>query len=86
MREFSERFGITSFLATKSPDLILIENIWDLIKSRLALCCVTMWADIEILVAQIWSNLVTQEYCKSLHNSISTRINEMIKHNGLRIK
>ena len=64
MRDSFKRYGISLPLwPPKSPDLSVFENIWSLIKAQLALFCVTMLADIEILVPQIWNDLVKQEYC-----------------------
>lgn len=39
-------------------------------------------ADIDRIVPELWNKLVTSEYCRALHDSISRRIDEVIANKG----
>ena len=67
---------------SKSPDLNIIENVWGLMKYELRS---QVFEDLDLLwseVARIWENSITENFIKSLYESIPRRIRAVIQSSG----
>ena len=65
-----------------SPDLNIIENVWQLLKRKLNRMQIR--SKNQLLVASIstWEQVATKEFIWSLIESIPTRIESVIKNHG----
>lgn len=65
-----------------SPDLNPIENIWNLMKTRLKKRDVTSKKSLIENLNEIWSKEISEEYLDKLIESMERRIEECILNNG----
>lgn len=66
---------------SQSPDLNPIENLWAFIKNKLKGKDFKKKDDLIAEVMNIW-NSITVEFCENLVDSMSSRICEVLRHNG----
>ena len=62
-----------------SADLNPIENLWTIIKDKVADEHSTCAKDLEMQIKRIWTQKITAEYCKHLVHSMSCRLQAVIK-------
>lgn len=65
-----------------SPDLNPIENLWELMKRRVASKCPRNMQDLIYWLKITWCRDVTPELCQKLAYSMPNRINSVIKNKG----
>ena len=71
---------------SRSPDLNIIEHVWGRIKHEIRS---EVFDDLEELweeVARCWENLITENFIRSLYDSMPRRINAVVQSNGLHTK
>ena len=64
-----------------SPDLNLIENLWPILKDKVADKHPTIAKDLE-LAKRIWTQKITAEYCKHLVHNMLCCLQAVIKNKG----
>ena len=65
-----------------SPDLNPIENCWVVLKKEVAKQNPTSYNDLRSKIKTVWSQHISQEYCKSLIASMPMRIQAVLKERG----
>ena len=65
-----------------SPDLNSIENLWTILKNKVANEHPTSAKDLEMAIKRIWTQKITAEYSKHLVHSMSCRLQAVIKNKG----
>lgn len=71
---------------SSSPDLNVIENCWSLMKKRVAAHHPTSEESLQAIIKHVWTHEVTSEYCHNLIRSMPSRLQAVIKNNGLPTK
>jgi len=69
-----------------SPDLNVIENVWHLLKRKVADKNPTSAGDLRKKIIRVWTTEITPEYCKTLVHCMPKRIMTMLKNRGLPTK
>ena len=69
-----------------SPDLNPIENLWRILKRKLAQKAPKNLADVRYWLTKIWCTEISRDLCQSLVNSMPKRINDVIKNKGYSTK
>jgi len=69
-----------------SPDLNPIENLWIILKRKLAAKAPKNMNDVRFWLTRIWCSDISPELCKSLVDSMPTRISNIIKNKGYSTK
>lgn len=69
-----------------SPDLNPIENLWELLKRKLAAKCPKNLQDVVFWLKYIWCHEVTPELCQRLANSMTDRITDVLHKKGHQTK
>lgn len=65
-----------------SPDLNPIENMWTLIKQKVAEQAPTSEKDLIEVIKRVWVTEVSQQYCENLVTSMPRRIEAVLKSRG----
>ena len=65
-----------------SPDLNPIENLWDIIKRRVALAKCTTIEGLKNEIRRVWVTDTSPDLCKNLVDSMPRRIAAVLKNNG----
>ena len=65
-----------------SPDLNPIENLWAILKDKVADELPTSAKDLEMAIKRIWTQQITAEYCKHVVHSMLCRVQAVIKNKG----
>ena len=68
------------------PDLNSIENLWTLIKKKVSTSNPTNMNELKRIIKEVWCKDIDENVCKNLTNSISIRIQKVIKNKGYHIK
>ncbi|GAV04150.1 hypothetical protein RvY_14472 [Ramazzottius varieornatus] len=69
-----------------SPDMNLIENVWNIMWQYIGKRCPNTTPDLERLLYEAWDKLVTPELCKKLYGTMERRLEDLLLNNGLRTK
>ena len=69
-----------------SPDLNPIENLWELMKRRLAKRCPKNMQDVRYWLTRIWCQELSKELCKKLVTSMQKRIKDVLRRKGQQTK
>ena len=64
-----------------SPDLNVIENIWDIIDKKLTKCHPTSVNDLQLMILKLWTETSAQA-CTDLVQSMTRRIKKCIQVRG----
>ena len=65
-----------------SPDLNPIENLWAILKDKVADEHPTSAKDLEMPIKGIWTQTIGAEYCKRLVRNMPCRLQAVIKNKG----
>lgn len=65
-----------------SPDINPIENLWEILKQRVADERSTNISDLKNTIRRVWTTDISEELCKSLCLSMPKRIREVVKNKG----
>jgi len=65
-----------------SPDLNPIENLWELLKRKLAAKCPKNMQDVIFWLKYIWCREITPELCARLVNSMPRRLRTVLSKKG----
>ena len=65
-----------------SPDLNPIENLWTLMKRKVADMNPTSETSLKEAIKKVWTTAITPEYCLSLANSMPDRIKAVLANKG----
>jgi len=67
----------------QSPDLNIIENVWQRLKQELQndATCIATVDDLKARIRHLWENLPVN-YVQSLYHSIQRHIKAVVKNNG----
>lgn len=65
-----------------SPDLNPIENLWSLMKDKVAEKQPSSLSCLEKAIKDVWVTEISQDYCKSLVNSMPRRLQMVIQNKG----
>jgi hypothetical protein len=65
-----------------SPDLNVIENVWHVLKRKVAEQNPTSAEDLKKKILQVWTTQITPEYCKTLVHSMPRRITAVLQNRG----
>jgi transposase len=65
-----------------SPDLNPIENLWNMMKRRVARCNPSSLHDLKQQIMHAWCNEVTSEECLRLIESMPRRISAVMRNHG----
>lgn len=65
-----------------SPDLNPIENLWELLKRRLAKRSPKNLQDVRYWLTHIWCQEISKELCLNLVNSMPRRIRDVLRRRG----
>jgi transposase len=80
--KWKEEYEITSIdWPSNSPDLNPIENVWELLKSKVAKVKITTKEEFIKCIENKW-NEISQETINNIIDSMSRRIEEVINNNG----
>ena len=71
---------------SKSPDLNVIGRVWAAMRNRIEYRPLMSLADIEKRVPELWKEVVTPEFCRSLYNSIPNLVARCKKNHGYRVR
>ena len=66
----------------KSPNLNPFENLWIILKNKVAEKKATSSIDLEKAIKELWVKEITAEYYRKLIKCMPKRINDVIKCNG----
>ena len=66
----------------KSPDLNLIENLWMVVKNKVAEKQASSAKELEKAIKEVWVKEITPEYCRKLKESMPKHLNDVIKCKG----
>lgn len=69
-----------------SPDLNIIENVWKIMKNRVARLNPTSEENLINCIKQVWVTDISIEACQSLACSMPNRIKEVLKNKGYHCK
>jgi transposase len=69
-----------------SPDLNPIENLWELMKRRLAKRCPKNLQDVRYWLTHIWCQEISRDLCQNLVNSMPRRISDVLRRKGQQTK
>jgi hypothetical protein len=69
-----------------SPDLNVIENVWTIMKRRVAAHKPTSEAQLKAIIKEVWVREISPDYCKSLVRSMPDRIMSVIRNKGFPTK
>ena len=69
-----------------SPDLNIIENVWTVIKRKVAEKNPTSADDLKMKIKETWVSEITPDYCKKLALSMPTHIQSVLKNKGYHSK
>jgi transposase len=69
-----------------SPDLNPIENLWKILKRKLAQKAPKNMTDVRYWITKVWCTEISPELCQSLVNSMPKRICDVIKNKGYSTK
>lgn len=69
-----------------SPDLNPIENLWNVMKRKVALHAPSNMQDLTYWVKKVWCTEINQELCRKLIHSMPTRIKAVLKRKGCATK
>ena len=70
----------------KSPDLNPIENVLGSIKNIVQARVPQNLDELDRFVQEAFKEIITSEYCRKLYDSVSKRLNLVIKKKDFRIK
>ena len=65
-----------------SPDLNPIENLWAVIKDKVAEKQPSSLSDLCRAIKEVWMKKISKEYCANLVNSMPRRLAAVIQNNG----
>jgi transposase len=83
MRWFdSQAFSVLSPWPGSSPDLNPIENAWVLLKKKVAKRNPTSMENLKEVIREVWVLEMSQEYCRTLIDSMPKRIQAVITSRG----
>lgn len=71
---------------SNSPDLNVIENCWAVMKQKVAAHRPKSAADLKCILREVWTQEISQEYCRKLVDSMPARIMAVIANKGYPIK
>lgn len=71
---------------SNSPDLNVIENVWEIMKRKIAQRNPKSEADLLHIIKTVWVTEITEEYCKKLVESMPRRLEKVLKNKGYPIK
>ena len=69
-----------------SPDLNVIENCWHMLKRKVASYNPSSTKELKEKILKVWSQEITQDYCKKLVESMPSRIKAVLKNKGKHTK
>lgn len=69
-----------------SPDLNPIENMWHIVKTKVARRAPTGFEDMKKAITDVWCTEITSELCKKMVHSMPSRLREVIRMKGQSIK
>ena len=65
-----------------SPDLNIIENVWSDMKKKVALRSPSTYEELVNFIKEVWTQEITDDYCKRLVDSMPNRISAVLKAHG----
>ena len=65
-----------------SPDLNPIENVWSLLKNKVADRQPTSAQEMETAIQLVWIHEITPEYCRNLVESMPRRLQAVLNNRG----
>jgi transposase len=65
-----------------SPDINPIENLWQIVKMKLAALRITSAEHLKQEITRIWNSEVTVSVCENLIASMPSRLNSVIRNHG----
>ena len=81
--DFLQKKNIKTFgWPANRPDLNPIENLWAVLKDKVAEEHPTRAKDLQMVIKRKWTQQITAEYCKHLVQSTSCRLQAVIKNKG----
>jgi transposase len=69
-----------------SPDLNIIENVWTVMKQKIAAHSPSSEDDLINWIKRVWVQEITPDYCKKLCKSMPGRIENILKNKGFHCK
>jgi len=69
-------------VAGNSPDLNPIENLWVILKRKVAARNPTSASDLKEAIKHVWCDEITQELCQKLVHSMPDRISAVLRNRG----
>ena len=82
----SENIEVLGPWPGNSPDLNPIENLWTIVKDKVANQQPGSYADLIAAVQKVWCKEISPELCQKLVNSMPTRVKEVLKNHGKPIR
>jgi transposase len=70
----------------QSPDLNPIENLWQIMKRKVALRLPTGLQHLKEIIQDVWTTAISQEECRNLVATMPQRIRMVLKNKGGRCK
>jgi len=67
---------------SNSPDLNPIENLWQIVKTKLSATKITSVDHLKQQIKQIWCTEISPDLCHKLSDSMPTRIEAVLKNKG----
>lgn len=69
-----------------SPDLNPIENLWEIVRQKLADRVFNSMEDFKQAIKDVWCREISQDYCKNLVSSMPRRLQAVIENKGFPTK
>jgi len=82
----AERISLLEPWPGNSPDLNIIENVWNIMKQKIAAHNPTSEADLIKWIKRVWVEEITVDFCKKLCKSMPGHIETVLKNKGFHCK